>query len=169
MDMFKMISEILNSYKDTYVSLHCVLSLASFFKKTSQDNNIFQQFMPDVKTLLGKLSNSNVGLDESSSLYMGHLIVNFLKLEMDEMLLYNCMQRVMKSSLPSCQKSYALPIQFIFHSSQRDMLPQLIVLLSQKEGKPALIKFLESLIKAFRSQMETVLSAPIHQDMGLRI
>jgi len=41
-DIFKMISEILNSYKDTYVSLHCVLSLASFFKKTSIDNNIFQ-------------------------------------------------------------------------------------------------------------------------------
>ena len=40
-EMFKMISEILNSYKDTYVSLHCVLSLASFLKKTSKNNNIF--------------------------------------------------------------------------------------------------------------------------------
>ena len=101
-EIFKMISEILNSYKDTYVSLHCVLSLASFFKKTSQDNNIFAQFMPDVKTLLSKLANTNVGLDEASSLYMGHLIMNFLKLEIDDMLLYHCMLRVMKIKNASC-------------------------------------------------------------------
>lgn len=90
-DIFKMISEILNSYKDTYVSLHCVLSLASFFKKTSIDNNIFQQFMPDIKSLLSKLANPNVGLDESSSLYMGHMILNYIRLDMDELLLYHCM------------------------------------------------------------------------------
>jgi hypothetical protein len=30
--IFKMICEILNSYKDTYVNMHCVLTLAAFLK-----------------------------------------------------------------------------------------------------------------------------------------
>lgn len=35
-EIFKMICEILNSYKDTYVNMHCVLTLAAFLKLGSR-------------------------------------------------------------------------------------------------------------------------------------
>jgi hypothetical protein len=122
--IFKMICEILNSYKDTYVNMHCVLTLAAFLKLGK-----FQDLLPSMKVLISKLSNCNVGLDESSSLYMGHAILNLLQLDMDEGILFHCMQRVLRCNLPSSIKSYSLPICFVFSSHQKDMLPQLIMMM----------------------------------------
>jgi hypothetical protein len=85
-EIFKMICEILNSYKDTYVNMHCVLTLAAFLKFGK-----FTELLGVVKGLMGKLSNSNVGLDESASLYMGHAILNLLMSDMDEGVLFHCM------------------------------------------------------------------------------
>ena len=109
-----MICEILSSYKDTYVNLHCMLTLASFLKMSQPGDNFFQDFMPNLKVLLSKLSNCNVGLDESSSLYAGHAILNLMRHELDEGVLFHCMLRVIKCSLPSSLKSYSLPLCYIF-------------------------------------------------------
>jgi hypothetical protein len=104
---------------------------------------------------MNKLSNCNVGLDDSSSLYMGHAILNLLAIDFDEGVLFHCMQRVQKSSSTTCIRSYSLPLCFVFSSQQKDMLPQLLMLLTQSEGKSALLSFLESLVKNFRHNLET--------------
>jgi hypothetical protein len=120
---------------------------------------------------MNKLTNCNVGLDESSSLYMGHAILNLLKLDLDEGVLFHCILRVIKCDLPSTVKSYSLPLCFIFFSAQKDMLPQLIMMLTQQEGKPSLLVFLEKLLKNFRHQMESssYVGSQIDQDLALKI
>ena len=109
LSMFKMICEILNSYRDTYVNLHCVLTLGAFCKSLIVQK-LYSEHIPTLKVLLSKLSNPNVGLDESSSLYLGHAILNLLTHcfrdasspveELVDPLLFNCILRVTKSSLP---------------------------------------------------------------------
>jgi hypothetical protein len=125
-----MICEILNSYKDTYVNMHCVLTLASFLKISEVGANFFEEFMPTLKVLISKLANCNVGLDESSSLYAGHAIMNMMKHEIDEGILFHCMLRVCRCTLPSTLKSYSLPLCYTFAQHQRDMLPQLMMMMT---------------------------------------
>lgn len=74
--MFEQICEILRLYRDTYVNLHCVLNLAAFCKVLTSDEN--GRYAQGLRTLFNKLSSENVGLDDASSLYLGHAIVNFL-------------------------------------------------------------------------------------------
>ena len=76
-EIFKMICEILNSHRDTYVNLHCVLTLSTFCKNQIWQP-LYSEYIPALKILLNKLSNPNIGLDESSSLYLGHAILNLL-------------------------------------------------------------------------------------------
>jgi hypothetical protein len=84
--------------------------------------------MVDVKILLTKLSNSNIGIDESSSLYLGHAILNYSHLHIDEDLLYNCIQRVIKCDLNPIVKSYCLPISYVF-ATKKELLPEFIFLI----------------------------------------
>ena len=119
---------------------------------------------------MNKLTNCNVGLDESSSLYMGHAILNLLQLDLDEGLLFHCMLRVIKCDLPSALKSYSLPLSHIFSAKQGDLLPQLIMLMIQNEGKPQLLLFLDKLVKNFLHQMESSgYTGNIDQDLALKI
>ena len=38
----------------------------------------FARYAAGLRTLFNKLSSENVGLDDASSLYLGHAIVNFI-------------------------------------------------------------------------------------------
>ena len=79
MNMLRMVCEIVNNYRDTYVNLHCCLTLAIFCKFEHQ---------PEVtlvlKTLFLKLTSANVGLDDSAATYLGHAIVNLISKNTDE-------------------------------------------------------------------------------------
>ena len=82
-----MVCEILNSYKDTYVNLHCVLTLAVFLKNiVNRKSEYFAKYFDGVSTLLNKLSNPNlgIGLDDASALHLGYAIVNVFNHEIDE-------------------------------------------------------------------------------------
>jgi len=69
----------LRLYRDTYVNLHCVLNLAAFCKVFLLPASAeFGRYAQGLRTLFNKLSSENVGLDDASSLYLGHAIVNFL-------------------------------------------------------------------------------------------
>lgn len=154
-----MICEILNSYRDTYVNLHCVLTLAVYLKNLVHENSqVFGKLMVGVKTLLNKLS-SNVGLDDASSLHLGYAIVNVLSHEIDETndvqtLLPQCMTRIIKTQLPSAIKSYTLPVSYIFAVRPDDLLPQLIMVFSQKEGKAGTIMLLQKIIENYRQVLQ---------------
>ena len=81
--IFKMICEILHSYRDTYVNLHSVLTLSAYCKNLIKEPE-YQDLVPTLRQLLLTLSNPNIGLCESSSIYLGHAIVNLMAHKIDE-------------------------------------------------------------------------------------
>ena len=143
MKLCEMICEILRLYRDTYVNLHCVLTLAAFCKSILLSASAeFSRLMPGLLTLFNKLTSENVGLDDASSLYLGHAIVTVLSRlcengQLDdakdvEILLPQCMTRIIKTELPSAIKSYSLPVCFIFSTRSVDILPQLLMILAEQ-------------------------------------
>lgn len=124
-NIFKMVCEILNSYKDTYVNLHCCLTLSAFCKTSLHSGS---QILPVLRTLMNKLTSANVGLDDSASLYLGHAITNLLVHSIDEandiaFLLPQCITRIVKTNMPSCIKSFSLPLCYVFALRKLDLLP----------------------------------------------
>lgn len=77
-EMFKMICEILNSVRDTYINLHCCQTLSVFCKEFIR---LKPDLRPVLKQLFVKLSNPNVGMDDSACLYLGHAIYNMFASE----------------------------------------------------------------------------------------
>jgi len=127
--IFEMICEILNSYRDTYVNLHCVLTLSVFCKTlVKPGSTAYGSFIGGIRTLLNKLTTS---LDDSASLFLGHTILNVLshQIEDDIDLLHHCMIRIIKTELPSTIKSFSLPLCYVF-SARQDILQKLIALLT---------------------------------------
>lgn len=77
--MCEMICEILRLYRDTYVNLHCTLTLAAFCKASLLPTSAeFSRLIPGLRTLFNKLTSENIGLDDASSLYLGHAVVTVL-------------------------------------------------------------------------------------------
>ena len=77
--IFEMVCEILDSYRDTYVNLHCVLTMSVFLKNlVHAKSEFYGKYMGGVKTLMIKLSSSGIGLDDASALHLGYAIVNML-------------------------------------------------------------------------------------------
>jgi len=114
--MFKMICDILFAFKDTYVNLHLCLTLGAFSKTLLKFN---KELLAPLRQLLNKLTNSNIGIDDSASLYVGHAIANILNHDIDEtndiqQLLPQCMSRIVKTNMPSTTKSYSIPLCYIF-------------------------------------------------------
>ena len=79
--MFKMICDILFAFKDTYVNLHLCLTLGAFSKTLLKHN---KELLGPLRSLLNKLTNPNIGIDDSASLYVGHAIANILHFAIDE-------------------------------------------------------------------------------------
>lgn len=99
---FKMLCEILNSYRDTYFNLHCCLTLAAFCKTM-----LVEEMKRPVVTLFTKLTSANVGLDDSAALFLGHAMVHC---ELEQPLIANCIARIQKTQAPSAIKSFSLPV-----------------------------------------------------------
>ena len=60
-----------------------------------------------------------MGLDDSSSLYLGHAITNLLSTNLDEssdieILLGNCIDRVIACQLSVTVKGFTLPLCYVF-------------------------------------------------------
>jgi hypothetical protein len=95
LSIFKLICEILHSYRDTYVNLHAVLTLSAYCKSLIKQPE-YQELLPTLRELLSKLSSPHAGLDESASMYLGHAIMNLMAHQIDETsdldgMLYHCM------------------------------------------------------------------------------
>ena len=71
-DLLKMICEILNSFRESYVNLHCMITLSAFCKRhVAPSNTQYSDLIPSIFNLLTKLSSSHIGLDETSAVYLG--------------------------------------------------------------------------------------------------
>ena len=70
------------------------MTLGAFLKKASDPQ--MKTFLPTIGEMLVKLSSPNIGLDESSSIFLGHAAVNYMQhseLQVDK-LLANCVKRI---------------------------------------------------------------------------
>lgn len=71
-NLLKMVCEILHSHRETYVNLHSMITLSAFCKRhIKPGNSEYAVLIPKIFELLSKLSNPNVGLDETSAVYLG--------------------------------------------------------------------------------------------------
>ena len=95
-----------------------------------------------MRTLFNQLSSENVGLDDASSLYLGHAIVNVVSHlntqgQLDDasdvqVLLPQCMVRILKTESPSAIKSFSLPLCYVFSARSADLLPRLLMILAER-------------------------------------
>jgi hypothetical protein len=98
----------------------------------------FGRYAQGLRALFNQLCRENSGLDDASSLYLGHVVVNFLsKGQIDdandvEVLLPQCMVRILKTESPSAIKSYSLPLCYIFSARSADLLPRLLMILAEQ-------------------------------------
>ena len=60
------------------------------------------------------------------------------------------MSRITKSGIPSAVRSFSLPVSYIFATRPDDLLPQLIMIFSQKEDKAGTISLLKKMIENYR-------------------
>lgn len=75
-----MVCEVLHSYRETYVNLHCMITLSAFCKRHIKPGNAeYEELIPKIFELLCKLSNPNIGLDETSAVYLGQANLLFFK------------------------------------------------------------------------------------------
>jgi hypothetical protein len=81
-NLFKMICEILNSYRDTYVNLHCIMTLCAYFRTFLNKNDSksdYIEFFPSIRVLLIKLANPNIGLSDTAAVYLGHSVILYFR------------------------------------------------------------------------------------------
>ena len=70
------------------------------------------------------------------------------------------MGRILKTESPSAIKSYSLPLCYIFSARANDLLPRLLMILAEREGK---------LIKAFKHQLDQLALKQLETDPVLHI
>jgi hypothetical protein len=190
-----MVCEILNSNQDTYVNMHCLMTLGSLLSLCK----VQQSHQQGIESLLVKLTNLNIGLKDHAATYLGHTIsVYFSKcwdsLSKDNLIsiLRHCLLSVAKPPLPLVAKSLSLPISFVFssislqdfaqlrktfetqhsHDNFRDSLKKMIELFSEtskKQSNSLLAKDHELILKSLGLQNLLELTCQDNQLAGLKL
>lgn len=115
-EVLKMICDILYQVKDIYINLHCCQTLSILCKSFISLKN---EIIPIILELLIKLSNPNIGIDDSACLYLGQGIFNVLQIyqKTDQscfQIIQNCVQRILNCKIPNVIKGLSLPVNFFF-------------------------------------------------------
>lgn len=125
-EIFTMSCEILSQNNDTYVTLHFITLLAAYFKQLTT-LGLYADLMPQVLTLLKKLSEPVTGASEAASLHLGHLICLYFKhasfqAEGAMPIILNLMQRILsiQNGTSAGVKSAMLPLCNSLFKSEKD-------------------------------------------------
>lgn len=79
------------------------------------------------------------------------------------------MVRIVKTESPSAIKSYSLPLCYIFSARSADLLPRLLMILAEQQGKPAIVTLAGKIIKAFKHQLDQLALKQLETDSVLHL
>ena len=185
--LLKMICEILHSYRETYVNLHSMITLSAFCKKhITPGNPEYAELIPKIFELLAKLGNTNIGLDQTAAVYLGHANILFFKSCSEacvsgqtgqghpfDVIFIQVLNRVIEgcgNPLNAYMKSQTLFLCYLFAARPADLLPHMLMIITQTlGGKETLVKILRAILANHTHNVEAQTSSGLRTSNAVMV